>query len=491
MVKEELALRMNDTGLHSETLDCVLKTLLNTSNINVRRLTLPTDRIIYNSYKISATDDNLISHEVIIFKTIVKKINQLGLEKFKKYGLNNDNYVKLASLTDEEIFEWLKKSTIPKGDRSIVDILIKITSMCLVADMYGSKRIDLFEEKEQETPYRHKNKLPEKYTKRIYLNLPLNNVAVEFLTLYKIKCIEKGIPSKMKGMGSSGYDDGDLDTTILYSNDYYLMDHVNILEEIIKERPDLINNFGSPVISGARVMSENGDCYYTVSSGLLADETSNTYYDKLYKISFAFLCSQYLNTENKLDIPSLCSIKNSELNEYINRLLSSLDQKTKVQIVDDGHYQQIVCQVSSYLRFGDFDHLEVPLYQDSIFANYIKNDEREITIKQDEKEQYLYHTEDLISNVLDLYQQGDVSFNQLMENYLKRMTDIYKIYRYYALREPGFVMSDRNKEITAIFAQLLNGYELPGKMEGIEKQEYYQSIQSGINDYLNNKGKKI
>lgn len=108
-----------------------------------------------------------------------------------------------------------------------------------------------------------------------------------------------------------------------------------------------------------------------------------------------------------------------------------------------------------------------------------------------EKEQYLYHTEDLIANVLELYQQGDVSFDQLMENYLKRITNIYKMYRHYALREPGFVMSERNKEVTAIFAQLLNGYELPEKMEGIEKQEYYQSLQSGVNDYLNNKGKKI
>ena len=187
----------------------------------------------------------------------------------------------------------------------------------------------------------------------------------------------------------------------------------------------------------------------------------------------------------------MCSIKISELNGYINRLLSSLDQKTKVQIVEDGHYQQIVCQVSSYLRFGDFDHLEVPLFQDSIFANYIKNDERKITIKQDEKEQYLYHTEELIANVLDLYQQGDISFNQLIENYLKRITTIYKAYRYYALREPEFMLSDRNREVSDLFSKLLTGYQPPENMEGYEKLEYYQSIQNGINEYLNSKGKKL
>lgn len=491
MNREELITRMNDTGIQSETLGLVLKTLLSTSNINVRKLVLPIDRIVPNVSKIDEKDTSLLSQEVLIFKSIIRKINQLGIEKFKKYGLDNYIYAKLVSLTDEEIFEWLKSNIIPKGDRSIVDVMINITHMSSLADMYGSQRIDMFEEKEQETPYRHKNKLPEKYTKRIYLNLPLNNIAVEFLTLYKIKCIEKAIPSKMKGMGSSGHDAGDLDTTILYSNDYYLMDHISILEEIIKERPDLVNNFGSPVISGARVSSSNGECYYTVSSGLLADETSNTYYDKLYKISFALLCSQYLNIENKLDISALCILKNSELKEYINRLLNALDQTTKTQIIEDGHFKQLVSQVSSYLRFGDLDHLDVPLYQDNIFANFIKvNEVREVG-NPDEKELYLYHTEDLISNVLDLYQQGDISFSQLIENYLKRITVVYKMYRYYALREPGFIMSDRNKEISAIFSQLLTGYELPEKMEGIEKQEYYQIVQNGINGYLNSKDKKI
>lgn len=112
-------------------------------------------------------------------------------------------------------------------------------------------------------------------------------------------------------------------------------------------------------------------------------------------------------------------------------------------------------------------------------------------VSEQEKELYLYHTEDLITNTLELYQQGDISFNRLMENYLKRITDIYKMYRYYALREPGFIMSERHKEVKKIFYKLLNGYELPEKMEGIEKLEYYQRVQSGVNDYLNNKGKTI
>lgn len=491
MTREEFISRMEDTGIKSETLRVVLNTLLNTSTIDVHRLSLPTDKKVLNVQEISSKDSYLIASQVLIFKSIIKRMSEMGSEQFIKYGINDEILIKLNRLTDEELNEWFKSNKLPNDDRSIANAIMSIGFMSSLTDMYGSQRIDMFEEKKQETKYKNREKNPEQYTKRIYLNLPLNKIAVEFLSLYKLKCIEKGIPSKMKGMGSSGHDIGDLDTTILYSNDYYLMDHINIIESIIKERPDLVSNFGSPVISGSRVLSKNGECYYTVSSGLLNDNTSNGYYNKLYIVSFAFLCSQYVKSNNKPDIQALCIMRNSDLKEYIRVASSTFDQNIKNKIISDGYFEQIVRQVSSFLRFGDFEHIGVPLYQDDIFAKFVENIDTKENDNSDERELYLYHTEDLISNVLKLYQQGDVSFNQLMENYLKRITDIYKMYRYYALREPGFIMSERNKEVTEIFYKLLNEYELPEKMEGIEKLEYYQSVQSGVNDYLNNKDKRI
>ena len=494
MTKEELISRMEDTGIQRETLSVVLNTLLSTSTINVRRLSLPIDKKTHNVSQIDSKDSYLISSQVLIFKTLIRKISKMDISSFTKYGINDEVLLKLLSLTDEEIIKWFKGNIIPNNDRSYIDIMIMLGHMSSIIDMYGSQRVDIFEEKKQETKYKNRSKNPEQYTKRIYLNLPLNKTAVEFLTLFKIKCIEKGIPSKMKGMGSSGHEEGDLDTTIIYSNDYYLLDHINIIESIIKERRDLTKDFGTPVISGARVKSENDECYYTVSSGLLSDTTSNNYYDKLYKIAFAFLCSKYVQIDRKYDIPTLCQMNSSELKEYTKTMFDKLDQDIKDRIISEGHFEEIVCQVSSYLRFGDFNHTKVPLYQDELFSKFAeeKNDNEKVETKPSDAEileeidLYLYKTEDLINNVLELYKQGDFSFYKLMENYLKRITTIYKKYRYYAVREKGFITTERNKKIMEIFNKLLNGCQLPETTNELDMLEFYQELQANVNDYLNN-----
>lgn len=491
MTKEELFEKMIDTGIQKETLEVVLNSLISGNSIDVHRLSLPNDKTVLRVEPININDEYLILCQLSIFKSIVKKIANSERNKYLEYGIDNSILEKLICLTDKEIYDYLKTGIIPNSDRDILNALLIIKNMCSLSDIYGSQKVDMFEEHLQTTEYKFKNKLPEKYTKRIYLNLPLNKIAVEFLTIFKLKCIEKGIPSKMKGMGSSGHDDGDLDTTIIYSNDYYFLEHINIIEAIIHDRPDLVQNFGSPVISGARVISQNGECYYTVSSGLLNDNTSNGYYNKLYKVSFVYLLAKYYNHNNKINIEAICNLKNSELNELIKKMINSMNEYIKTQLMDTDKFAEIVREVSSYLRFGDLTHQDIPLYQDEIFKTFINDSKYQKDFYEDEKELYLYHTEDLITNILDLNQQGDISFDQLIENYLKRISELYKKFRYYALREPGFIISERNKDVSAIFSQLLTSYDMPEEMKGIEKLEYYQDIQNGINEYLNSRGKKI
>ena len=136
----------------------------------------------------------------------------------------------------------------------------------------------------------------------------------------------------------------------------------------------------------------------------------------------------------------------------------------------------------------------MPLYQDELFSKFAeeKNDnEKEKTKPSDaeileEIDLYLYKTEDLINNVLELYKQGDFSFYKLMENYLKRITTIYKKYRYYAVREKGFITTERNKKIMEIFNKLLNGCQLPETTNELDMLEFYQELQANVNDYLNN-----
>ena len=73
---------MVDTGIQDETLDVVLNTLLSTGTINVRTLSLPKDKKVLNTLKINEKDSCLISHEVLIFKAIIKK-NQKDLKILK------------------------------------------------------------------------------------------------------------------------------------------------------------------------------------------------------------------------------------------------------------------------------------------------------------------------------------------------------------------------------------------------------------------------
>ena len=69
MTREEFISRMEDTGIKSETLRVVLNTLLNTSTIDVHRLSLPTDKKVLNVQEISSKDSYLIASQVLIFKS--------------------------------------------------------------------------------------------------------------------------------------------------------------------------------------------------------------------------------------------------------------------------------------------------------------------------------------------------------------------------------------------------------------------------------------
>ena len=278
---EQLLPQMTDTGVEDKTLEIVLNSLFSGA-IDVRKLVLPTDKKVEGK-----SDPNInetrVKYEVLIFKATIKKLEEISEERLNRFGIDKTTLLKLKSLNDEQIKNYISKSIIPNNDKTLTSSIALIHGMSRLTDMYGSQKDNVFETKEQVTKYRNSGKRPEKYTKRIYMNIPRNSVGLEFLTLFKLKCIEKGIPSKMKGMGSSGYEEGDLDTTIIYSNDHYLLEHISILESMIQDRPDLFNKMGTPVISGGRVKSNDGNCYYTLSSGLLSDTTSNTYYDKLYK----------------------------------------------------------------------------------------------------------------------------------------------------------------------------------------------------------------
>ena len=75
-----------------------------------------------------------------------------------------------------------------------------------------------------------------------------------------------------------------------------------------------------------------------------------------------------------------------------------------------------------------------------------------------------------------------------MDNYIKRISLLYKNYRYYAFREPEFMVSGRNADVSKLFRRLFTGFEKPESDSRIDRLEYYQHIQNKVNEYLNEIG---
>ena len=508
MTIEEFKMNIHDTGLETKTLEDVLTCfIIDDTYYNPRERQLKSDKKV-NYGDIRLDRNYLVSQEIIIFKKIIQKLCEKHFETViiddlsLKAVVTEVKIKALMRLDDDSLKKAFDRSDISIWKKfinmGIDDAMHVICQMAILDDYAGSRTHDLFEKHHQKI---ETSKISVPYTKRIYLNIPLNNLGVDFLTLFKLKCIEKGIPSMMKGFGSSPDEKDKLDTTIIYSNDFYLMDHISILEEIIQSRKDMVSNFGTPVVSGGRVISSDGNCYYNVAAGLLANHTGNDFYGKIFLIAFSILCLKYCFNKNisNRDIIEMIGKTTSDTKKFIyknnGRDLCKM-MKAKIErgelsinqlIVE---YRDIIKIVASYLKFNDFSHTEVPLYQDEMFIKFMNNDAQEVL---DEKERYLYHTEELIDEVLDLYIKGDFSYIKLIENYLTRIRSVYDKFRYYAVREKGFVMSDRFKEVHGIFNQLIGKYGLIeiSSLSEIEKREYYPKIQEGIIEYINNKMSRL
>ena len=316
-------------------------------------------------------------------------------------------------------------------------------------------------------------------------------------------------------MGSSGYEEGDLDTTIIYSNDHYLLEHISILESMIQDRPDLFNKMGTPVISGGRVKSNDGNCYYTLSSGLLSDTTSNIYYDKLYKISFAAMCAK-INNSTKVDanlINELQVMKKKDLDNYIHSQKNILIQNIKDKNISKGNiiqeYKQIVKIVSSYLRFGDIDHCDTPLYQDEIFSSFVKSSSSKISTTTkpsenfDAKEIVLYNTEALFEKAFQQYKSSGLSPDESAKRYVEKSLFILSEYRKYARQTVGFPGSSRHKIVSEyiksipIFKQFEPDPTKGDYINKVNEKKYYSEIAKELNnwsptssDKLKNKNKR-
>lgn len=477
-------------------------------NALIEKRKFNTRKIALSSYKKPMDlSDNISQEEYYryafnIISLLINKMRKLcelngdmatynNLPNSYKNNFSYEQFINIFAMTDMQIMDAIKNYS---GNPTFSFVNKLIDNSLLKGDRIG---------KENAIPYGKDVDHKKDADYRIYINTPNGITRYDFLELFIKKCIERSIPYEMKGEEHTG---DEKDRTVVYCFDEYFDETVDVLEEIKKEYPDLIAKMGSPIATGVNYS------FYAIATSRQG-ATYNSWFNRISSHAINYLFANLIKLDNKYysdlspkereqidfisDIGNYYFDSEGRFSEASNSIVNDYILRNSEKIHQDEIYLkllEVIEKMCSLGNFNDLNHIDMPISLDANFYRNldltVKNDDAS-SIYSDKKELYLYHTEDLIANVLELYQQGDVSFNQLMDNYLKRITDIYKIYRHYALREPGFVMSERNKEVTSIFAQLLNGYELPEKMEGIEKLEYYQSVQSRVNDYLNNKGKII
>lgn len=317
----------------------------------------------------------------------------------------------IATMSDEDI----KKSITEKSGDNIGGFINKvyITSCNLGEEHNGANPVYPFEKilpTEKNTIWG--------YNKRLYLNPSLNNISTyKFLAEYIKKCIDRRIPFDMKGFGSVEHSAEELDGMILYSNNEHFDDHLECLEEVIKENPEIMSTFGSPIYTGARAKDENGEVYYTVGAGFPCTYRTRTYNDYIdsainmtYLTSSARLIKQYLplisteyrgldeetrNLINKLNSLEQCSAE--ELQRIDSSLkaqketIRGLAHKIITHKTEKGTEQEkeevmgrlkvtfsnnfkVIC---SALKFNDKEHINTPIYADGSFLDL----EQQITSK--------------------------------------------------------------------------------------------------------------
>lgn len=485
---------IEDTGLKDETIKTIINEFLNKETIDVRTISLPTDKKV-NYVDGVKNNDYLFKCEVCIFRKIVEKLkNEINKNiEIKNKGYTNELLNSLSTLDDKSILIYFTKGC----SDNLINIIVKMSKL---DDYSGSHQIDLFEKNKQKTI--DKNHEVD-YTKRIYLNIPLNNVGAKFLTVFKLKCIEKGIPSKMKGFGSSAEYTGELDTTIIYTNDYYLIEHMEIIESIIKERPDLVSKFGSPVISGGRMISSDGNNYYTISSGLLGGGTSNDYYDAIYKKAYYIMCMKYFDSNYNESSDYFYSLINKSLkdrnlivrnNEYKEVFKNRIKEGSINAEQFTKEFKEMVKKVSSITRFNDLEHTEVPLYQDQIFIDFINNSSKvkEENSAEESKEEniYLYKTEKLFDSAFSEYLKSDKPNYEKAEEYVKRVNYIEKEFRHAVHTTNGFAGSDRYKQVIEyikkipMFEEFKEDEKLLPGYNSFLKRKYYENISNQLEEYV-------
>ncbi len=270
----------------------------------------------------------------------------------------------------------VKKGKVDKALKTTLGQYIYSTMIQLNEDHVGSK-IDF--------PMKILRPINPKMDSRIYINTSNGRKAYEFISLYVSKCLERNLAYNMKFLLTSLRTR--TDKTVLYISNEVLNEHIDILHDIKRERPDLVEAFGTPLATG------HVEDYFTVCKNYSL--TYNLFFDTLSFESFYITFSKLILEKQKSKLTSeqiedlqknyskqafhktnltqcegLHVLTESKKNltkflkEYKPFVLELLAEN-KSEIVEK--FRETLKRCSSFAEFGDFEHTDFPVCFPKIF----------------------------------------------------------------------------------------------------------------------------
>ena len=211
----------------------------------------------------------------------------------------------------------------------------------------------------------------EKSTIRIYMNRDMfNKESWEFIISYMKFCVENGVALRLKPAGG---DKSVIDNIIIYSTDSDLDIIIDFIQKYIKNHPDVMNSYGSPIATGGNVVQDDGKAYYAITRVKGYGATYNSYFNSMSKAAFANSCypivkkyapdsSSVLNKMimNKNSKSALDNIVfDDKLIKVMNEIIKKYPMVKKELMIK---YRENLKRINSFITFGDLDHTEVPIF---------------------------------------------------------------------------------------------------------------------------------
>lgn len=503
----ELMERTECNVLTDESIFNIFETFIKNKDIGTTRMySFKTDK--------KALDEEFIDYsEILAYRIdLVKEyINAMYEDKYKEKLLGQD-----GNKISKEVLERLKVLS----DNQLIDICLNgnqsILGASIILDIYN-----------KQTDFNNEHNGLGSYlvdglesggivagTKRVYLNSPNSIQRYKFLYLFIKECIKQRIPFDMKGSGTYSSASENKDRTILYSDEKNFLKHISIVDSIMKENPDIEVAFGSPIISGGRVKNKRGESKYAITScaplGQDKATTHNSYFDICLKTAMISFLSEKLLEKNisleSIDLKYYSQIEQMWLNgkTYIDRKSYLLLFEKGIEILqreginqnDINKFRDNVKKSSSYLRFKDFSHTEVPIYMDKIFYNQFSQtktqEDSNIKLSTGEKPEhiYLFQTESLIDIALEEFTNSTLPNKERAILYIAKVSETFRKFEVYSKLLDNFRTTPRYLEVQEYFKNIpmFRLYEEDStKGNGINmilENRYYDDISNQISSFV-------